>query len=71
MVGRESAGFVAGDRSHGLRAIEPDEFVELVRQARVKIMAGQFGLRTIDDADRAFESLGHQFFAHGVATRVS
>src|SRR3954453_6055787 len=46
-------------RSQGpdcLRLIEPQECIELLRQRRFGVMALQFGVRPVDDADEPFEA---------------
>src|SRR5689334_2889894 len=40
-----------------MRVVEPDILIELTRQLGAKIVAGQFGLRAIDHADRALQPL--------------
>src|SRR5215831_425750 len=59
--------------THGSCLIEPHVLVELRRQACLKIVAGQLGLRSVDDADRALEPRGRELlphrFADGIAQR--
>ena len=50
------SGLVVRNRMHGLRVIEPDEFVELIGQSGVEVVARQLGVGSIDHADRAFQS---------------
>src|SRR5437773_4303668 len=45
------------ERCYRCRLVEPQEAVELLRQRSLGIVAHQFGLRPIDDADEAFEAL--------------
>ena len=42
--------------THGFGVVEPDVFVELLWQIRLKVVALQFGLRTVDHADGPLES---------------
>ena len=46
--------------------IDPNVFVELARQDRLKVVAGEFTLWPVDDADRAFEKGLHEFLVNFV-----
>lgn len=45
-------------RRHGMCLIEPDDRVELLSHRRFGIVALQFGVRSIDHANEAFEAEG-------------
>src|SRR5215831_11929234 len=56
--------------THGSCLIEPDVLVELHRQACLKIVAGQLGLRSVDDADGALEPRGRELLPHRFADGI-
>src|SRR5262249_49117427 len=57
--------------AHGSCLIEPYVLVELHRQARLRIVAGQLGLRPVDDADGALEPRGCELFPHRFADGIA
>ena len=52
---RKSLDFRSVERRHRAGIIEPDVFVELLRQHGLEVLAGKFRLRPVDDADRALQ----------------
>jgi hypothetical protein len=44
------------ERLHGTCPVDPDVLIELSREHRLEVVAGEFALRTIDHADRALET---------------
>ena len=48
--------FFMAQRGHRLGLLEPDEGVELLGEDRFEIVAEEFALRPIDDADRTLQS---------------
>ena len=73
MGAREAAGLGVGDRSHRSRLVEPDPLVELVRQSGVEIVALQFRLGAVDDADGTLQPRRGELLtdlgARGIAER--
>src|SRR4249919_3382170 len=56
----EAFNFVRLERSDGTALIEPDVLVELPWQDGLEIVAGEFALRPVNDADCPFEPRFHQ-----------
>src|SRR5438094_2652187 len=66
---RHPADALRVERAHGPGALEPAVLVELPRQHRLEVMAGELGLRPVDHADGALEPRLHELLAHlGVGT---
>src|ERR1019366_4795662 len=53
---RKPLYFGSIQRSHSVGIVEPDIFIELLRQVGLEVMARAFGFRPVDDADRALKT---------------